>query len=114
MDDYLHDAWTIFVAIFAYFFKQFSGKLDALDKEKCNSDQINEAVRQLGSKINDVEKKVDTLGLTSIGRSEYKVDLDKTVEKLNGVHLRVNSLADQKQDKIKTIRIEGKDNGSTE
>ena len=105
------------MAVFAYFFKQFSAKLDSLDKEKCNSDQINEAVRQLGGKINDVEKKVDTLGLTSIGRAEYKVDLDKTVEKLNGVHVRVNSLSERlcsKQDVIQTIRVEGKPNGSTE
>ena len=108
----LHDAWVLFVGIFSYFFKQFTAKLTALEKEKADSDQINEAVRALGDKIHEVEKKVDTLGLTAIGRPEYKTDLDKTVEKINGIHVRMNSLADKlcsKQDVISTIRIEGND-----
>ena len=109
----LHDAWIIFVGIFSFFFKQFTAKLASLEKEKADSDQINEAVRGLHEKVHEVEKKVDTLGLTAIGRPEYKIDLDKTVEKLNGIHLRMNSLADKlcsKEDRISTIRIEGNDN----
>tara|TARA_Y100001963_G_scaffold139225_1_gene204822 strand:- start:80 stop:442 length:363 start_codon:yes stop_codon:yes gene_type:complete len=109
----LHDAWIVFVAIFSYFFKQFTAKLASLEKEKADSDQINEAVRTLGNKIHEVEKKVDKLGLTSIGRPEYKGDLDKTVEKINAIHLRVNAVGEKlcaKEDRISTIRIEGNDN----
>ncbi len=108
----LHDAWVLFVGIFSYFFKQFTAKLASLEKEKANSDQINEAVRGLHEKVHEVEKKVDTLGLTAIGRPEYKIDLDKTVEKINGIHLRVNSLSEKlcsKEDRIATIRIENGD-----
>ena len=73
MENYLHDAWILFVGIFSYFFKKFTEKLESLDKEKANSDQINQSVRGLNEKVHEVEKKVDTLGLTSIGRPEYKI-----------------------------------------
>jgi len=109
----LHDAWIIFVGIFSYFFKQFTAKLASLEKEKADSDQINQAVRGLHEKLHEVEKKVDTLGLTAIGRSEYKGDLDKTVEKINAIHLRVNALSEKlctKEDRIATIRIDGNEN----
>ena len=110
MENLLHDAWVLFVGIGSWLANKLSGKLETLDKDKANADQINEAVRQLGNKIHDVEKKVDTLGLTAIGRSEYKVDLDKTVEKINGIHLRVNALSERlcsKEDRIQTIRVDG-------
>ena len=108
----LHDAWVLFTAIGGWIANKLHGKLEALDKNKADSDQINEAVRGLHEKVHEIEKKVDTLGLTAIGRPEYKTDLDKTVEKINGIHVRMNSLADKlcsKQDVISTIRIEGND-----
>ena len=109
----LHDAWVIFVGLGSFFFRQLLSKLAALEKEKANSDQINEAVRGLHEKVHEVEKKIDTLGLTAMGRSEYKGELDKTLEKINAIHLRVNALSEKlctKEDRIATLRIDGHEN----
>ena len=104
----LHDAWVLFTAIGGWAVIKLSSKLDDLDKNKADSDQINEAVRGLGAKVNAIERKVDQLGLTSIGRSEFKSDI-------TSLHLRVNDLEQRKADKIKRVDVKMRqENGSSE
>ena len=104
----LHDAWVLFTAIGGWAVNKLSSKLDDLDKNKADSDQINEAVRGLGAKVNAIERKVDQLGLTSIGRSEFKSDI-------TSLHLRVNDLEQRKADKIKRVDVKMRqENGSSE
>lgn len=94
----LHDAWVLFVGIGSWLVNKLTAKLDELDKNKADSDQINEAVRQLASNLHNVERKVDNLGLTSIGRTEFKSDI-------TSLHLRINDLEQRKSDKIKKVDV---------
>tara|TARA_R110002020_G_scaffold273254_2_gene488347 strand:- start:1559 stop:1909 length:351 start_codon:yes stop_codon:yes gene_type:complete len=112
---WLHDAWVLFAGLFSYGFKQLKAKLDDLDKGKADAHQINEAVRAVSTQLHEVERKVDQLGLTSIGRPEYKSDLNSMVEKLTQVHNRVNDIEQRKADKIQRVDVKmRKENGSTE
>ena len=102
----LHDAWVLFVGIGSWLINKLTAKLDDLDKNKANADQINEAVRSLGSKIHDIERKVDQLGLTSIGRSEFKSDI-------TALHLRINDQEQRKANVIRRVDVKmRKENGS--
>ena len=102
----LHDAWLLACSVLGWVANKLSGKLDDLEKKKADSDQINEAVRALGSKLHDIERKVDQLGLTSIGRSEFKQDI-------TSLHLRINDQEQRKSDKIKRVDVKmRKENGS--
>lgn len=104
----LHDAWVLFVGIGSWLVNKLTAKLEDLDKNKADGDQINEAVRALGNKLHDIERKVDQLGLTSIGRSEFKSDI-------TSLHLRVNDQEQRKADKIKRVDVKmRKENGSSE
>ncbi|MAK37137.1 MAG: hypothetical protein CMC15_13365 [Flavobacteriaceae bacterium] len=98
MDAYLHDAWTIFVAIFAYFFKNLQAKLAALEKEKANADLTNDAIKGINGKMHEIEKKIDSLGLTAIERSEFKSDI-------TSLHLRINDIEQRKSDKIQKVDV---------
>ena len=55
----LHDAWVLFVGIGSWLVNKLTAKLEDLDKNKADGDQINEAVRALGNKLHDIERKVD-------------------------------------------------------
>lgn len=98
MEGLLHDAWVLFVGIGSWMVNKLTGKLDDLDKNKADSDQINEAVRALSNKVHDVERKIDSLGLTAIERSEFKADI-------TALHLRVNELEQRKSDKIQKVDV---------
>ena len=104
----LHDAWVLFVGIGSWLVNKLTAKLEDLDKNKADGDQINEAVRALGNKLHDIERKVDQLGLTSIGRSEFKGDI-------TSLHLRINDQEQRKAEKIKRVDVKmRKENGSSE
>ena len=110
---WLHDLWVLFIGILSFFFKNLKAKLDELDKGKADAHQINEAVRNVSSQLNEVVRKLDQLGLTSIGRPEYKSDLNSMVEKLTQVHNRVNDLEKRKADRIQRVDVKmRKENGS--
>ena len=98
MEGLLHDAWVLFVGIGSWMVNKLTGKLDSLEKNKADSDQINEAVRSLSNKVHDVERKIDSLGLTAIERSEFKADI-------TALHLRVNELEQRKSDKIQKVDV---------
>ena len=52
----LHDAWVLFVGIGSWLVNKLTAKLEDLDKNKADGDQINEAVRALGNKLHDIER----------------------------------------------------------
>ena len=105
MEGLLHDAWLLFVGLFSYFFKNLQAKLASLEKEKADGQQVNESVNRIGKNIHDVEKKVDKLGLTSIGRPEHKEDYNSLIAKINDIHLRVNDLLKRKADRIQKVDV---------
>lgn len=98
MEGLLHDAWVLFVGIGSWMVNKLTGKLDSLDKDKADAQQINDAVRALGAKIHDVERKIDSLGLTAIERSEFKGDI-------TSLHLRINDIEQRKSDKIQKVDV---------
>ena len=107
MESYLHDAWVLFTAIGGWAVNKLSSKLDDLEKNKADGGQVNESIKRLGSKLHEVERKVDNLGLTAIERAEFKSDI-------TALHLRVNDMEQRKSDKIQRVDVKmRKENGGT-
>ena len=112
--EYLHDAWVLFAGLFSYFFKNLQAKLASLEKEKADGQQVNESVNRIGKNVHEVEKKVDKLGLTSIGRPEHKEDYNSLIAKINDIHLRVNDMEKRKADRITRVDVKMRqENGGT-
>jgi hypothetical protein len=91
MEKLLENAWSLFVAIGWFFINRLTAKLDDKADSSDLADQRN-AIREL-------DKRVDELNHTSVGRAEFKADIGM-------LHVRANELEKAKQDKIKTIRID--------
>ena len=91
MERLLENAWSLFVAIGWFFINRLTAKLDDKADSSDLADQRN-AIREL-------DKRVDELNHTSVGRAEFKADIGM-------LHVRANELEKAKQDKIKTIRID--------
>jgi len=107
MDNLLHDAWVLFVGIGSWMVNKLTAKLDSLEKEKADGGQVNESIKRLGSKLHEVERKIDNLGLTAIERNEFKSDI-------TALHLRVNDMEQRKSDKIQRVDVKmRKENGGT-
>jgi len=98
METLLHDAWVLFVGIGSWMVNKLTGKLDSLEKDKADGEQINDALKSLGSKVHGLEKKIDSLALTAIGRSEFKSDI-------TALHLRINEIEQRKSDKIQKVDV---------
>ena len=106
MEGLLHDAWVLFVGIGSWMVNKLTSKLDSLEKEKADAGQVNESIKRLGSKLHEVERKIDNLGLTAIERNEFKSDI-------TALHLRVNDMEQRKSDKIQRVDVKmRKENGS--
>ena len=106
MENILHDAWVLFVGIGSWMVNKLTAKLDSLEKEKADGTQVNESIKRLGSKLHEVERKIDNLGLTAIERNEFKSDI-------TALHLRVNDMEQRKSDKIQRVDVKmRKENGS--
>ena len=91
MERLLENAWSLFVAIGWFFINRLTAKLD----DKADSSDLADQ----RSAIRELDKRVDELSHTSVGRIEYKSDIGM-------LHVRANELEKAKQDKIKTIRID--------
>ena len=91
MERLLENAWSLFVAIGWFFINRLTAKLD----DKADSGDLADQ----RSAIRELDKRVDELNHTSVGRVEYKADIGM-------LHVRANELEKAKQDKIKTIRID--------
>jgi hypothetical protein len=91
MEKLLENAWSLFVAIGWFFINRLTAKLDDKADSSDLADQRNA--------IRDLDKRVDELNHTSVGRAEFKADIGM-------LHVRANELEKAKQDKIKTIRID--------
>ena len=91
MEKLLENAWSLFVAIGWFFINRLTAKLD----DKADSSDLADQ----RSAIRELDKRVDELSHTSVGRIEYKSDIGM-------LHVRANELEKAKQDKIKTIRID--------
>ena len=91
MEKLLENAWSLFVAIGWFFISRLTAKLD----DKADSSELVDQ----RSAIRELDKRVDELSHTSVGRIEYKSDIGM-------LHVRANELEKAKQDKIKTIRID--------
>ena len=106
MENYLHDAWVLFVGVGSWMVNKLTAKLDSLEKEKADGGQVNESIKRLGSKLHEVERKIDNLGLTAIERNEFKSDI-------TALHHRVNDMEQRKSDKIQRVDVKmRKENGS--
>ena len=91
MEKLLENAWSLFVAIGWFFINRLTAKLDDKADSSDLADQRNA--------IRDLDKRVDELNHTSVGRAEFKADIGM-------LHVRANELEKAKEDKIKTIRID--------
>ena len=98
MENLLHDAWVLFVGIGSWMVNKLTGKLDSLEKDKADAGQINDAIKGMSGKIHEIEKKIDSLGLTAIERSEFKSDI-------TSLHLRINDIEQRKSDKIQKVDV---------
>ena len=106
MEGLLHDAWVLFVGIGSWMVNKLTSKLDSLEKEKADAGQVNESIKRRGSKLHEVERKIDNLGLTAIERNEFKSDI-------TALHLRVNDMEQRKSDKIQRVDVKMREeNGS--
>ena len=98
MEGLLHDAWVLFVGIGSWMVNKLTAKLDGLEKGKADAGQINDAIKGISGKMHEVEKKIDSLGLTAIERSEFKSDI-------TSLHLRINDKEKRKSDKIQKVDV---------
>ena len=98
MEGLLHDAWVLFVGIGSWMVNKLTAKLDGLEKGKADTGQINDAIKGISGKMHEVEKKIDSLGLTAIERSEFKSDI-------TSLHLRINDMEKRKSDKIQKVDV---------
>ena len=105
MENYLHDAWVVFVGIFGWSVNKLTAKLDELSNTKADNAWASESINRVGKNVHDEEKKVDKLGLTSIGRPEHKEDYNSLIAKINDIHLRVNDLEKRKADRIQKVDV---------
>ncbi len=98
MEGLLHDAWVLFVGIGSWMVNKLTGKLDSLEKDKADAGQMHDAIKGLSNNVHEIEKKLDSLGLTAIGRSEFKSDI-------TSLHLRINDIEKRKSDKIQKVDV---------
>ena len=91
MEKILENLWVLFISIIAWVVNRLTAKIDTLESDKASSSDL---ARQQ-SAVGELDKKIDTLNHTSIGRVEYKSDISLLHNRLN-----------EKEDKIKTIRVE--------
>jgi hypothetical protein len=91
VEAYFDKLWGVFVGLGWWMLNRLTSKLD----DKADSSDLAEQ----RSELREMDKKIDALNHTSIGRVEYKSDISLLHNRLN-----------HKEDKIKTIRIE-KDKG---
>ena len=103
--EYLHDAWVLFVGIFGWSVNKLTAKLDELSNTKADASQTSDSVNRISKNVHEVEKKVDKLGLTSIGRPEHKEDYNSLIAKINDIHLRVNDMEKRKADRITRVDV---------
>ena len=74
MENLIHDAWVLFVAMGSWM------------------------ANQLTQKIDNVDKKLDQLRVTSIERKEYKVDISQ-------LHIRCNELEKSKASAVRAVEV---------
>ena len=86
--------WGVFVGLGWWMLSRLTAKIDALESNKADNDALN----QQRSELREMDKKIDTLAHTSIGRIEYKQDI-------GNLHSRSNELEAKKEDRIQSIRI---------
>tara|TARA_R110000787_G_scaffold12622_2_gene40587 strand:- start:2807 stop:3148 length:342 start_codon:yes stop_codon:yes gene_type:complete len=88
-------------AVFWFFLQRLTSKLDDLEKGKASGDDLS-GVRK---GLNDLDKRLDAIDhstqLRLVPRSEYKSDISLLHQRLNDVSERLC----EKEDRIKTIRV---------
>ena len=91
MEKIFENLWVLAIGILSWVAQRLTAKIDALESNKADNDALN----QQRSELREMDKKIDALNHTSIGRVEYKADIGLLHNRLN-----------HKEDKIKTIRVE--------
>lgn len=113
MEKIVEYGWAFISAVFWFFLQRLTGKLDDLEKTKSSSDDLNGVRKNLGDEmtgvkqgLRELDRRVDELDhatqLRLVPRNEIKSDVTL-------LHQRCNDLSErlcQKEDKIKTIRID--------
>ena len=94
MEKLLENLWGVFVGLGWWMLNRLTSKIDALESNKAD----NDALDQQRSELREMDKKIDTLNHTSIGRVEFKQDI-------GNLHSRSNELEAKKEDRIQSIRI---------
>ena len=91
MEKILENLWVLAIGVLSWIAQRLTAKIDALESDKAD----NDALDQQRSELREMDKKIDQLNFSSIGRVEYKADIGLLHNRLN-----------DKEDKIKTIRVE--------
>lgn len=91
MEKILENLWVLFISIIAWVVNRLTAKIDTLEASKANSSDLARQQTDIG----ELDKKIDMLNHTAIGRVEYKSDISLLHNRLN-----------DKEDKIKIIRVE--------
>jgi len=87
----LENLWVLAIGVLSWIAQRLTAKIDSLESNKAD----NDALDQQRSELREMDKKIDQLNFSSIGRVEYKQDIGLLHNRLN-----------DKEDKIKTIRVE--------
>ena len=91
MEKILENLWVLAIAVLSWIAQRLTAKIDTLESNKASNDDLN----QQRSELQEMDKKIDQLNHTAIGRVEYKSDISLLHNRLN-----------DKEDKIKIIRVE--------
>ena len=68
MEKILENLWVLAIAVLSWIAQRLTAKIDALESNKADNDALN----QQRSELQEMDKKIDQLNHTSIGRVEYK------------------------------------------
>jgi len=105
MEKILENLWVLFIGIGSWMVNRLSSKLDELEKGKASVDDLASIRKGLG----ELDRRVDTIDhstqLRLVPRNEIKGDFIL-------LHQRCNDLSErlcQKEDRIKTIRVNDKE-----
>ena len=94
---WLDKLWVLFIGSGAWVGQRLTAQLDALSKEKADSNQTRETEKYHAKLIHELDRRIDTVKHTLVARGEYKSDI-------SSLHTRININSEKKADKILNIR----------
>ena len=98
MVNLLEHLWVLFIGLGSWALNRITGKIDILEKEKADGQATRMEHQNMATLVHELDRRVDENQHMSVGRGEHKSDV-------KDLHLRVNEMERNKQDKIKNIRV---------